>query len=1205
MGETGMTGPQGETGPVGETGPMGETGMTGPMGETGMTGPVGETGPIGETGMTGPSGFSTKFQSSIVPLTLAGVPTEGSGLSGVQLDTALSYSPGNTILFVNNSNALFYGGFEGIVSGYDPVTGIMDISSITNVYGTVSGTFNYSADLAGQRGTKIFSGYGPPDLSGRVGDMYMDLSMGVLYVDGTGATGATGPSWSPAGSQGPSGATGLTGATGFTGAPGFTGATGATGATGLIGETGATGPGFGTYYAGVFNGNAVYNINDVVAWHGSLWVSLVNGNQYMPPDNENAGTVWALYVSQGSTGVTGATGATGLTGNVGATGATGMFGATGLDGATGFTGATGPQGPQGTSGGLVLFLDSVTQAFNGNTFYLLDNSVYTTSISYSSNLTRNTSNNLIRQFVVSPSFTPAILTAGVWDLNLWANTNNNAASTDVGFYFTVGVINPSGTLLSTLATSSVESVTSLTTVTEYIATTFVPTTSISAGNNLAVYVYANNIDRNHDHPFNMYWADTNSAPSHVHTSLATAPGPQGPSGVAGETGATGPVGETGVAGQTGATGATGPTGVAGPSGATGPGIGTDAGAVNKLQLNTTLTSLSSSVLNYTGASAVGFPSKYLSITAPPTSGLNGKWKYERLPGGYVALTGVSIAGTAGQFSCTAANYLRVGQQLTISGTLGGTGTITGYTTPTTYIISATNGTTSFTLVTTAGAALVTTTGTPTGLTYTLTDYTMTNVAITGTTGQFSCGQNFLRVGQIFRVAGTSSGSGSIAAGDYTISATNGSNTFTVVNQDTGFTSPTTVAGTTTGLTFSLFDKLNFSMYNPYYPTIITGQVISYPANTPKIKKKNLKALWAVITPHVTMTMTAGSLLGYLFFNLYTFDNAVGSPLAYTNRFDYLCTKAVENFANEATTNLQAGYKYLIYAKDSGKYLPNATDTITPFYAGSSFPGQLTTEMLKDPYDIYTTIPHIPFNYNIVKSPSITVIRIKGVDGTFNCNPLYVAGTSTSYLSSGQMVMIQGAFANGTIVYPPYTSGNLYTISGAPTIESDLTVSFKLVAITGESLVTSTTTTVLTGVVITGTAGQFSCTSTQLKVAQTVVISGTLGGTGSITGYSSPTTYVIAVTNGTTTFTLVTTAGAAIVTTAGTPTGLTYTSGHAGTTLAMYVNPSNANETYVSQMTLSTSTTNPGIPLGITVDSMGFSGVADDSSVVNVDYSLVY
>jgi hypothetical protein len=99
--------------------------------------------------------------------------------------------------------------------------------------------------------------------------------------------------------------------------------------------------------------------------------------------------------------------------------------------------------------------------------------------------------------------------------------------------------------------------------------------------------------------------------------------------------------------------------------------------------------------------------------------------------------------------------------------------------------------------------------------------------------------------------------------------------------------------------------------------------------------------------------------------------------------------------------------------------------------------------------------------------------------------------------------------------------------------------------------------------------------------------------------------VIAVTNGTTTFTLVTPAGSPIVTTAGTPTGLTYTSGHAGTGLTFYVNPADFNNTYVSQMTLSTSTSNSGIPLGITIDSMGFSGIADDASVVNVEYTLTY
>jgi len=87
---------------------------------------------------------------------------------------------------------------------------------------------------------------------------------------------------------------------------------------------------------------------------------------------------------------------------------------------------------------------------------------------------------------------------------------------------------------------------------------------------------------------------------------------------------------------------------------------------------------------------------------------------------------------------------------------------------------------------------------------------------------------------------------------------------------------------------------------------------------------------------------------------------------------------------------------------------------------------------------------------------------------------------------------------------------------------------------------STEPAILSGVAITGTAGQFSCTATTIAIGNTITISGTLGGTGTIVGYTSPKTYYVIATNGTTTFTLSETlGGTAITTTAGTPTGLTY------------------------------------------------------------------
>lgn len=82
----------------------------------------------------------------------------------------------------------------------------------------------------------------------------------------------------------------------------------------------------------------------------------------------------------------------------------------------------------------------------------------------------------------------------------------------------------------------------------------------------------------------------------------------------------------------------------------------------------------------------------------------------------VTIAGVSITGTAGQFAFTGSG-LAVGQFVTLTGTYGGTGSITGYTNPTTYYVSATNGTSTFTLQTIAKTAIVTTAGTPTGLTY--------------------------------------------------------------------------------------------------------------------------------------------------------------------------------------------------------------------------------------------------------------------------------------------------------------------------------------------------------------------------------------------------------------------------------------------------------------------------------------------------------
>jgi hypothetical protein len=90
------------------------------------------------------------------------------------------------------------------------------------------------------------------------------------------------------------------------------------------------------------------------------------------------------------------------------------------------------------------------------------------------------------------------------------------------------------------------------------------------------------------------------------------------------------------------------------------------------------------------------------------------------------LSTVAITGSAGQFSCLSApTTLYVGQTMTITGTNGNgswpsAGTIQNYVSGTTYYIVATNGSTTFQLAPTLGAIpIITASGTPTGLTYTI------------------------------------------------------------------------------------------------------------------------------------------------------------------------------------------------------------------------------------------------------------------------------------------------------------------------------------------------------------------------------------------------------------------------------------------------------------------------------------------------------
>jgi hypothetical protein len=100
---------------------------------------------------------------------------------------------------------------------------------------------------------------------------------------------------------------------------------------------------------------------------------------------------------------------------------------------------------------------------------------------------------------------------------------------------------------------------------------------------------------------------------------------------------------------------------------------------------------------------------------------------------------------------------------------------------------------------------------------------------------------------------------------------------------------------------------------------------------------------------------------------------------------------------------------------------------------------------------------------------------------------------------------------------------------------------------------------LTSVTITGTGGQVACANTAITTGEPILVSGTLTGSATISGYTNPTTYYVIATNGINTFTLSNLPqGANIITTAGNTRGLTFategsTTAKSGADIATWTN----------------------------------------------------
>ena len=169
--------------------------------------------------------------------------------------------------------------------------------------------------------------------------------------------------------------------------------------------------------------------------------------------------------------------------------------------------------------------------------------------------------------------------------------------------------------------------------------------------------------------------------------------------------------------------------------------------------------------------------------------------------------------------------------------------------------------------------------------------------------------------------------------------------------------------------------------------------------------------------------------------------------------------------------------------------------------------------------------------SILAHPGQNLAQIDAIVNT----PILIGDINGTSLSQIGTFSTTNSYLNGTVNVTISTTNSLIgagqTVTGTG-IPSGTTVS-SVTAANG----------ILGSVAVTGIAGQCSCTSTSgLFIGQTVSVTGT--STGSATGITSGTTYYIIATNYSTTFTLsATSGGGAIVTTAGTTTGLVFTIGN--------------------------------------------------------------
>jgi hypothetical protein len=288
------------------------------------------------------------------------------------------------------------------------------------------------------------------------------------------------------------------------------------------------------------------------------------------------------------------------------------------------------------------------------------------------------------------------------------------------------------------------------------------------------------------------------------------------------------------------------------------------------------------------------------------------------------------------------------------------------------------------------------------------------------------------------------------------------------------------------------------------------------------------------------------------------DNRFG-PLRNVGYTEAVQTAYIDITNTTANTSGYSGGSGVFVASNG---IPNSQATVySP--SATAYPPVAQTIPADTATNVYRgAVMYLPYGSTIkdVLVDCGNLVAVSGGSAAFTSATVYVSNNYTAASGTARYAQTGSVTAVGRQSLSTFTTAQLYNqqlgtpgditnppASGQGTSQYSSLVSQLVftVAIVGTALDTRVATATVAGAAIADTVGTFTCTSNAfLAVGQTITLSGTYGGTGSITGYANPTSYLVATATGgagtVTGFKIINLDGSAVTTTAGTPTGITYT-----------------------------------------------------------------